>query len=58
VKDETVFTKNFYNFKAIPKKIILMFVQNKLVLKNLSDSDGYVCISVENFYFAFGENVK
>ena len=40
MKDETVFTKNFYNFKVIPKKIILMFVQNKLVLKNLSDSDG------------------
>jgi hypothetical protein len=35
-----VFTKNFWNFKAIPKKIILMFVQNKFILKTLSDSHG------------------
>jgi len=30
-----------------------MFVQNKLVLKNSSDSHEYVCMSVENFLFCF-----
>ena len=50
-----LFLRRIFGISKLFKKIILMFVQNKLVLKNSSDSHGYGCISVGKFCSAFGE---
>jgi len=50
-----LFSRRIFGISKLFRKIILMFVQNKLVLKNSSDSHGWVCMSVEKFCFAFGE---
>jgi hypothetical protein len=48
-----LFSQRTFGISKLFQKIILMFVQNKLVLKNSSDSHGYVCMSVEKFLFCF-----
>ena len=49
------FHEGFLEFQSYSKEIISMFVQNKIVLENSSDSHGYGCISVGKFCSAFGE---
>jgi hypothetical protein len=54
-----VFMQNFWNFQVIPTiKIISTLVQNKLVLKNSSNSYRQVYWSDESFYFAFELKMK
>ena len=53
-----VFMQNFWNFQVIPiTKSILTLVQNKLVLKNSSDSYGQVSWSDESFLLLVTDEV-
>jgi hypothetical protein len=45
------YSQRTFGISKLFRKIILMFVQNKLVLNNSSVSHGYVCMSVEIFLF-------